>query len=82
MRACTEDMEKMQETKLMYANMCSPEEINTLRGHRGHRWIVNCCAVYLDGKWAISGSVDETLKVWDLETNKEVATLQGHTNVV
>jgi WD40 repeat protein len=32
-----------------------------------------------DGTKAVSGSSDKTLKIWDLATGKELATLTGHT---
>jgi WD40 repeat protein len=35
-----------------------------------------------DGRYAVSGSYDGTLKVWDLETGGEIRTLQGHTGYV
>lgn len=35
-----------------------------------------------DGQCAISGSYDDTLKVWDLESGSELFTLRGHTNWV
>jgi WD40 repeat protein len=35
-------------------------------------------AVTPDGKWAVSASADNTLKVWDLETGHALRTLQGH----
>jgi WD40 repeat protein len=31
-----------------------------------------------DGRYAISGSYDHTLKVWDLDTGREARTLAGH----
>ena len=40
--------------------------------------LVNAVAVTADGKRAISGSNDKTLKVWDLTTGKEQFTLNGH----
>jgi WD40 repeat protein len=39
-------------------------------------------AVTADGRHAVSGSWDRTLKVWDLLTGKEVRTLEGHTDGV
>ena len=31
-----------------------------------------------DGRRVVSASADKTLKVWDLETGRELATLEGH----
>ena len=44
--------------------------------------MVNAVAVTPDGKKAISGSDDSTLKVWDIEIGKELRTLRGHTSWV
>ncbi|HDN64784.1 MAG TPA: WD40 repeat domain-containing protein, partial [Methanosarcinales archaeon] len=35
-----------------------------------------------DGRYAISGSSDNTLKVWDIKSGKEMQTLAGHTGWV
>ena len=35
------------------------------------------CAVTVDGRWAVSGSEDRTLKVWDLATHACVFTHRG-----
>jgi WD40 repeat protein len=35
-----------------------------------------------DGRYVVSGSKDETLRVWDLTTGETKRTLQGHTNGV
>jgi WD40 repeat protein len=35
-----------------------------------------------DGRYLASGSCDNTAKVWDLETGKEVTTLRGHIGYV
>ncbi len=52
---------------------------NMFRGHTGY---VRSVTVTPDSRFAISGSSDNTLKVWDLETGVEVRTLQGHTGYV
>jgi WD40 repeat protein len=35
-----------------------------------------------DGKTLASGSADHTIKLWEVATGKEQATLKGHTRVV
>jgi len=49
--------------------------LRTLRGHEG---CVTAVAVTDDGRHAVSGSLDNTLKVWDLASWQTVATLVGH----
>ena len=39
-------------------------------------------ALTADGKRAVSGSSDYTLRVWDLEGNQPPRVLEGHTDVV
>ncbi len=46
----------------------------------GHQDWVKSVAVSPDGSWAVSGSFDTTLKIWDLNSGKCQATLEGHTN--
>jgi WD40 repeat protein len=53
-----------------------------LRTLSGHSHSVNAVAVTADGKRAISGSGDSTLKVWNLETAEELFTLNGHSHSV
>lgn len=48
----------------------------------GHTFLVCAVAVTSDGRRAISGSEDQTLKVWDLASGRELHTLTGHTDVV
>jgi len=50
------------------------EERRTLQGHAG--W-VSAVVLSADGKTALSGSSDGTLKVWDVETGEERRTLQA-----
>ena len=49
---------------------------------RGHTDSVSSLALSGDGKRLFSGSVDKTIKVWDLEAGKESLTLRGHTAYV
>jgi WD40 repeat protein len=53
--------------------------LRTLAGHSGP---VSAVAVTPEGRLAVSGSDDKTLKVWDLATGAEVRTLAGHDHVV
>ena len=47
----------------------------------GHSAYVNGVAVTADGRRAVSASGDNTLKVWDLESGRELRTLAGHSAV-
>ena len=38
--------------------------------------------MFPDGRRVVSASWDKTLKVWDIETGKCVATLKGHSDYV
>jgi WD40 repeat protein len=49
--------------------------LRTLVGHSGE---VNEVTVSADGRRAVSASEDKTLRVWDLESGREVRTLAGH----
>jgi WD40 repeat protein len=49
---------------------------------RGHRAPVNSVAYSRDGRRVISASDDETVKVWNAETGKEVLTFRGHNGAV
>ncbi len=48
-----------------------------LTGQTG--WVISV-AVSPDGTWAASGSWDNTIKIWDLETGQCRATLEGHSD--
>jgi eukaryotic-like serine/threonine-protein kinase len=49
---------------------------------RGHTGPVNGVAVSPDGKRIVSGSYDQTVKVWDAATGQLTRTLKGHTSGV
>ena len=53
--------------------------LQTLAGHSD--W-VKAVAIAPDGKTVISASRDDTLKIWDTETDRELKTLTGHSNSV
>ena len=49
-----------------------------LRILSGHTGSVNCVALTADGRYAVSGSADQILKVWNLETGNDIQTFHGH----
>jgi len=53
--------------------------VHTLRGHSN--WVYSV-AFSPDGKYALTGSADNTAKLWEVATGKEVYTLKGHSNSV
>jgi WD40 repeat protein len=53
--------------------------IRTLEGHT--QWI-RAVAVTPDGRYAVSGSDDNTLRFWNLGTGQTIRTLKGHTGKV
>ena len=45
----------------------------------GHAGNVKCVDfVGDDGKWIVSGSSDNTVRIWDLETASVISVLEGH----
>jgi WD40 repeat protein len=53
--------------------------VATLQGHTRY---VNSITFSPDGNYLATGSKDKTIKLWSIETLKEVATLQGHNDSV
>ena len=48
----------------------------------GHEKIVTSVAIAPNGDFVVSGSMDGTVRIWDLATGKERAILTGHTGMV
>jgi WD40 repeat protein len=48
----------------------------------GHTKVVSRLAVTADGKFLATASYDQTVKLWDLATGKEIATFAGHGDAV
>ena len=44
----------------------------------GHEYSVTSVAFNHNGTLLASGSKDKTIKLWNLETKTEIATLEGH----
>jgi len=49
---------------------------------KGHSDWVDACAFSPDGALIVSGSLDNTLKIWDVRTGKVLRTLKAHLNHV
>src|SRR5271156_4426706 len=47
----------------------------TIKAHSSAVWSMACSP---DGKMVASGSLDQTIKLWDVKTGKEQATFKGH----
>ncbi len=56
-----------------------PRRIAWLEGHTDS---VLSVQVYQSGRRAISCSLDNTLRIWDLKNYTAIATLEGHANPV
>ena len=51
--------------------------VRTLQRHTGP---ITAVAITPDGRYAVSCSEDDTLRVWDLDSGQTIRTLQGHTD--
>ncbi|MCC6493871.1 MAG: protein kinase, partial [Pirellulales bacterium] len=49
---------------------------------RGHGGWIRGCVLAPDARYAASGSLDGTIKLWDSQTYEEVRTLRGHEDAV
>jgi WD40 repeat protein len=77
---------------IQFKNSTTVKEFNSLDKHRslvysratltGHSDTVNSVAFSPDGQTLASASNDRTIKLWDLQSKKEIATLTGHSNTV
>jgi WD40 repeat protein/uncharacterized caspase-like protein len=48
----------------------------------GHAAPIRAIAISADGRWLASGSHDQTIKLWDLQSGVLQQTFEGHTNLV
>ena len=62
-----------------YWNRLCHLDLLTLKGHQGY---VSSVAISPDGKRIVTGSRDNTARVWEAASGKELLTLKGHTSAV
>ena len=48
----------------------------------GHSFYVNSAVLSSDNRWMVSGSGDNTIKLWDVASGRVIKTFEGHTNQV
>jgi WD40 repeat protein len=63
------------DTSLILWDADSGQEIRRLRGHTG---LIGNVALLPDGRRAVSGSFDRTIRLWDLESGQELHRFVGH----
>lgn len=66
---------KVWDTSKLATNLKDPRPQHILMGHTH---IVRSLAMSADGKLLVSGSLDKTIKIWQLETGQLIRTLKGH----
>ena len=53
-----------------------------MRQFDGHTKLVISVSISYDDHWIVSGSEDNTVRLWDVETGKQIRQFDGHTNWV
>ena len=48
----------------------------------GHTTLINSIALSSDGRYALSSSEDQTVRLWEVDTGEQLAVLTGHTGWV
>ena len=65
-----------------FATVAPSTEVGTLTSILGHANVVPGCDISPDGRLIVSGSLDNTIKIWDAESGACLMTLEGHTDSV
>ena len=63
---------------VMFKKRSEPGDMRGAKGAEAHSGYVSACVFSADGRLVLSGSMDHTLKLWDVATGSCQATLEGH----
>jgi len=66
----------------LFSNVFADTITEPIRIFSGHISGVNSVAFSPNGQYALSGSYDETLKLWDVHSGTEIRSFRGHTSEV
>ncbi|ETO07319.1 F-box and wd40 domain protein, partial [Reticulomyxa filosa] len=58
----------------------SSKLLKTFNGHTGHVLSIDY-STFDDNQFLCSGSFDKTIRVWDIDTNKQIQSFNGHSSV-
>jgi WD40 repeat protein/serine/threonine protein kinase len=58
------------------------KHVGLVRTFEGHRGTVVSVSLSADGRWALSGSSDNTVRLWEVATGRCLRTFEGHTHLV
>jgi WD40 repeat protein len=61
-------------------NLALADTVGPIRSMSGHHDWVKSIAISPDGRYALSGSYDDTMKLWDVSSGAEIRTFKGHTS--
>jgi WD40 repeat protein len=78
-------LDRNRSQPLWFRKLGRPKELvrnACLRTLEGHTEEVSSVALHADGRRAVTGSWDHTVRVWDLDTGACLRTLEGHTSSV